>query len=245
MTDARDPRTIGAVLVALLALLAPGVLGVAYEWGGPAARGVRQLHAGRNDEARASLRAGRADLPRSAALRYDEGLALARTGRADSAAGAYREALLLGGDAARASAAFNLGNLAMKERRYGEAASWYRGALRLEPDAADAKRNLEDALRRLRGQEPPKPPATGAGAGSVAPRAGSDSTRAPQGGSGSQGAPPGSRVQERGPAPPRAGTGEFTREEAEHWLEALERERREGRHRAEGAPRPPERDRDW
>jgi tetratricopeptide (TPR) repeat protein len=236
-----------ASLVALLALLTPALLGASYEWGGPAARGVRQLRAGRNDEARASLRAGRSDLPHSAALRYDEGLALARTGRADSAAAAYHDALLLQGDAARASAAFNLGNLSMKTKRFAEAASWYREALRLEPGAADAKRNLEDALRRLRGEEPPKPPAGGGSGELPPPQAGSDSTRAPQGGGGTPGAPPGAGARGKGPAPPppRTGSGDFTNQEAVHWLEALERERREGRHRAESAPRQPGGDRDW
>ena len=245
MTRVRSPRATHAGLVALLALLVPALLGASYEWGGPAARGVRQLRAGRNDEARASLRAGRVDLPRSAALRYDEGLALARMGRADSAAAAYHDAILFQGGAARVSAAFNLGNLAMKRKDYAEAASWYREALRLEPRANDAKRNLEDALRRLRGEEPPNPPATGGGGGLLPPREGSDSTRTPQGGGGSPGAPPGPGARGRGPAPPRTGSGDFTGQEAAHWLEALERERREGRHRAEGAPLKPGGDRDW
>ncbi len=235
--------------LALLALLAPGLLGAAYEWGGPAARGVRELQAGRNEAARSSLRDGHRDLPRSAALRFDEGLALARTGHADSAGADYREGLALRGERGRASAAYNLGNLAMNAKRYAEAAGWYREALRLAPHALDAKRTLEDAIRRLRGQEPPPPRGGGGGGGSPPPQQGRDSTRAPQGeGGGRQ--PPAQQPQKPGEQgkspPPQAGPqGSFTREEAERWLEALERERREERHRAQGSPREERGDRDW
>lgn len=230
-------RRNGNAAALLLLLLAPATLGAGYEWGGPAARGLRQLNEKRYDAARRSLREGRPDFPRSAALRYDEGLAHLGGGHPDSAATAYREALTLEGDESRAAAAYNLGNLAMRARRYADAQALYREVLRIDPHAVDAKRNLEEAIRRLREQRPP--PAAGGGR--------PDSSTAPQG-TGlpppGGGAPPDSGRQGRSPVPP--GTHEFTREEAERWLEALERERRgERQEPTRVTPGQRSNDRDW
>jgi Ca-activated chloride channel family protein len=225
------------VATLLLLLLAPGMLGAAYEWGGPAARGVRQLKEKRYDAARRSLREGRRDFPRSAALRYDEGLALGGAGYADSAAAAYEEALAFRGREPRAAAAYNLGNLAMRAKQYAAAQKLYRQALRIDPHAIDAKRNLEEAIRRLREQRPP--PAAGGGR--------PDSSAGPQGaGPPPPGAvaPPDAGRRNRGGPPPAA--HEFSREEAERWLEALERERRgERREPARATPGEPSNERDW
>ena len=225
----------------VLLLLLPAVLGAFYEWGGPAGRGVRQLKARQYDAAQRSLRESRADFPGSAALRYDEALALAGVGFPDSAAEIYGQAHALEGARARAAAAYNRGNLALRAKRYPEAAAWYRNALRLEPDAQDAKRNLEEALRRMRSEGPPPPPASGAGQGSTGQRQ-EPGARSPAGGPPSAGSGTAPEPMVRPPAD-RHG---FTRPEAERWLEALERERRAGRrapaHTESGQPR---RDRDW
>jgi len=225
------------VPAALLLLLAPGLIGAGYEWGGPAGRGVRQLREKRFDAARRSLREGRPDFPRSAALPYDEGLALGGAGYPDSAAAAYEEALTLDGNAARAAAAYNLGNLAMRSRRYADARDRYRQALRIDPRGADAKRNLEEAIRRLRAEQPPPP------AGGGRP----DSSTAPPGaGPPPPGAPEPQVSGERRQTPPPRGTREFTREEAERWLEALERERQgERREPAKASPEEQPNERDW
>ena len=225
----------------LLLALAPALLGAFFEWGGPAGRGVRELRERRFHEAQRSLREGRADFPRSAALRYNEALALAGAGEPDSAADFYAQAQGLEGDRARASAAYNRGNLALRAQRYAEAASWYRGALRLAPDAADAKRNLEEAIRRMRAGAPPSPPPQGGGGDGGEGKPG-EGNRPPTAG------PPGKTppARSQGDAAPPPGSHSFTRAEAERWLEALERERRSGRRApAQGAPEDRGNDRDW
>jgi tetratricopeptide (TPR) repeat protein len=228
-----------AVRWALLLALAPALLGAFFEWGGPAGRGVRELRERRFDLARRSLREGRADFPRSAALRYDEALALSGAGFPDSAARLYAQAHGLDGNRARASAAYNRGNLALHARRYAEAAAWYRDALRLSPGAADAKRNLEEAIRRMRGE--PGPPPAAPGGGGVG--RGGPQDRMPGA------APPETarpRGQDRSGVAPPPGSHAFTRAEAERWLEALERERRSGRRApSAGAPQDRSNDRDW
>ena len=108
-------RRLGTIL--LVWLVATGAF---YEWGGDAAKGVRELKKGNHREALESLRKGRAELPRSAAVRYDEGLAYGGLGLTDSALAAYRDAAgspWLEGDAARSAAAFNLGNEAMRAEK--------------------------------------------------------------------------------------------------------------------------------
>jgi tetratricopeptide (TPR) repeat protein len=222
-----------------LLVLLPALLGAFFEWGGPAGRGVRELRARQYDAARRSLREGRADFPRSAALRYDEALALEGAGYLDSAAAAYGQALALEGDRARAAAAFNRGNSALRAGGYAEAARWYRRALRAAPDAADVKRNLEEAIRRSRGELPP-PPAGAEGAGSR--NRDREHPPGPPGGEAPGGAPPERDGGWRSPP----GDHEFTRAEAERWLEALERERRSGRRApSHAAPEDRRNDRDW
>lgn len=223
-----------------LLVLLPALLGAFFEWGGPAGRGVRELRARQYDAARRSLQEGRADFPRSAALRFDEALALEGAGYLDSAAAAYGQALALEGDPARAAAAFNRGNAALRTGGYAEAARWYRHALRAAPDAADVKRNLEEAIRRSRGELPPPP--TGAEGAGASKR---DRERAPgpPGGEPPGGPPPAERDGGRRSPP---GDHEFTRAEAERWLEALERERLGGRRApAPAAPEDRRNDRDW
>src|SRR2546426_8091385 len=70
---------------AALLLLILTALGPIYEWGGPAHRGVRALRGRRYDEALQALRAGRSEMPNSAVIPYDEGLAHLGRGETDSA----------------------------------------------------------------------------------------------------------------------------------------------------------------
>jgi tetratricopeptide (TPR) repeat protein len=207
--------------------------GAFYEWGGAGARGVKELKDKRHREAASSLREARKELPNSATVRYDEGLALARAGLADSARDVYREALdgfELRGDVARASAAYNLGNEALAAGKLGQAQQYYRESLRIDPKRIDVKRNLEEAIRRSRKLRPPQSGGGAGGSGGGPPAPGSGQ-RPPGHGSSNPGAPPkpdegqGSQKPERqdlsGETPSRA--------EAEHWLDALEAERKAAR----------------
>jgi len=139
----------------------------------------------------------------------------------------------LRGDPARAAAAYNLGNIAMRGKDYRRAAGYYKEALRVAPGDLDAKRNLEEALRRMRQprssnrQQPPSggkgPPPNSDGSQNPLPRQG-----------------PG-----KGEPPPRGSAGEFTKQEAERWLQALESERRARRQESKAKPGEGGGNRDW
>jgi len=148
------------VMVLLTAGLfaAIGAQGEPGEHGGPGAL----YHAGRFREAydgfRARLQAlgPRASADERATLSYDMGNALYRMGRFQDAMNAYR--LSLGGSRqVRARASFNLGNAYMKyaagqtDRKPGlrAAITAFEDALVADPHDADAKWNLELAVRTL------------------------------------------------------------------------------------------------
>ena len=162
-------------------------------------------------------------------MRYDQGLAAHALGLTDSARAAWSDAVGLDGARARAAAAYNLGNDALRAGKLEQAIDWYRASLRSDWKKADAKRNLEEAIRRLRQATPaPTPPASG-GKGSTGP------SGAGQGGGNDPRANPDSRS---GNPPPSADTKSEapsvkgptpSKEEAELWLKALESERRSQR----------------
>ena len=212
-------------------------LGAFYEWGGPAARGIRELREGKAKEAIASLEEARRERSRAGAIRYDQALAFRAAGMADSARAAYRDAMELDGEPARAASAYNLGNESLNSGKFDDAIASYREALRRDPRRPDAKRNLEEALRRARSAR--KEPQSGS---SGTQGEGSGGTENRQGGSTPP--PPGSSsAPERRPGDsspdPAANLGAPlpSQAEAEHWLEALEAERRAGRAREQAAKR--------
>jgi len=236
-------------MAAILLVWAAGT-GAFYEWGGSAARGVRELRKGNHREAIEALRKGRADLPHSAAVRYDEGLAYRGLGLTDSALAAYRDAAgapWLEGDRARSAAAFNLGNEAMRATDFGEAARQYRQSLRFDPTRVDAKKNLEEAIRRAR-SEKQRPQGGGGGNG---PQSQGKQNPSPGTGKGQQGARP--PMQQPGGTPERTEKGRAPqlgdaipdRADAEHWLDALESERRAAKMRDERGEEKAEGQRDW
>jgi tetratricopeptide (TPR) repeat protein len=160
-------------------------------------------------------------------------VALLGQGQADSAAVLFREAMKLRGDPPREAAAYNLGNISMRTKDYAGAARSYKEALRISPSDPDAKRNLEEALRRMRRPSPsdrPNPPS-----GSQGP---------PNSGAGRPRQAP-SRAGKGETPPPRGGTGAFTKEEAERWLQSLESERRAQRQEGKGHPEEETGNRDW
>jgi len=220
----------GIALVSLLVV----ACGAFYEWGGPARRGVQELKERRHDEALRDLSKGRADFPGAAVIPYDEALAHLGRGAADSAAVRFQEAARLEGTAPREAAAYNLGNMSMRAKDYASAARSYREALRLVPRDADAKKNLEEALRQMRQANPQnrKNPPSG-GSGPPTPRG----NRNPEPSPGPSGTAP--------TPPPRGSSGAFTKDEAEHWLEALESERRARRQESKAQSSQENGNRDW
>jgi tetratricopeptide (TPR) repeat protein len=168
---------------------------------------------------------------------------------ADSAAAAYRDSRDLEGAAGRAAAAYNEGNAAYRQGKLEDAISSYRAALREDPKRPDAKRNLEEALRRARAMN--QAPLTGSG-GTQGNGSGGSGQR--EGGStppppGAANAPNGSKAGASSTDRSSLGAPAPNREEAEHWLDALEAERRAGRAREQAAKRTTDRegtvDRDW
>jgi tetratricopeptide (TPR) repeat protein len=215
-----------ALLMAIaLVLLATATEGAFYEWGGPARRGVRQLKRGEDAAAVHSFGEARAGQPTSSAVRYDQGLAFRRVGLADSARAAFEDAQRLRGDEARSAATYDLGNEALRQNQLDDAIARYRESLRVDSRRADAKKNLEEALRRLRQAKPPQSPPPSKGSGSKGP-SGPGSGGGGGGGNQQPNAPPDQGAQ----PPPQASRGPIpSKSEAELWLDALESERRSER----------------
>jgi tetratricopeptide (TPR) repeat protein len=221
----------------LLLLVALATVGAWYEWGGPAGRGLRALRAGKGAEAAAALEEARRADPASATLRYDQALAFRAAGMADSARAAFRDARRLDGADARAAAAYNAANASMRADRVEDAIEGYRASLREDPTRADAKRNLEEALLRARAASPTPQSGSsgtqGSGQGGTGQRPGGASP--PPAGSPAQAKDP---PRQRGDSANRSlGAETPSQEEAEHWLDALEAERRAGRSREQAGRR--------
>jgi Ca-activated chloride channel homolog len=147
--------TRGATTLLLSALLTP--------LGGPAHRktesGNAHYLAGDLDQALAQYTEAQVAAPDAAELHYDIGNVLYRQADYAGAAEAYERALATANPALRPLAAYNLGNARFQQKDYSKAAESYRRALEEVPSDADAKRNLELALRALETQpkSAPKP----------------------------------------------------------------------------------------
>jgi len=227
-------------------LLALGASGAVYEWGGAAGRGMRQLKDKHSKEAAQSFREAEPELPRSAAVRYDRALALGAAGQADSARDAYTEAMTsrdLRGDPARSAAAYNLGNESLRQGRYDEAAKLYRQSLTIDPNRADAKKNLEEAIRRGR-NKPPQASSGGQQQGGAGPSGAGTSGTSPPGSQPNQ--PPSTRPPGSAQQPPGQMSGTIPNpSEAEHWLNALEEERKSARRQERSGSPHETKDKDW
>jgi len=120
----------------------------------PVHRGERLYHEGKYPEAYAVFRRG-LERDSSARLAFDAGSALYRLERYDEAAAAFRQSSRT--PELRQQSLYNLGNALVRaaEERPGEstplldAVTAYEEALRLAPADAEARWNLEVALRRL------------------------------------------------------------------------------------------------
>lgn len=145
--------------VALIAVLALGI--------GDFERGNRHYRAGRYAEAVEAYRAALEDGDDRPELQYNLGTALLRLGEYEEAQRHLEAALSDVEPELRQRALYNLGNrflvegresaeAAQRDRLLDAAIEAYRGALRLSPSDADAKWNLELALRAQ--DEPPETP---------------------------------------------------------------------------------------
>jgi Ca-activated chloride channel family protein len=156
-------RRVAQAAIALLALFAPRA--ARAEDGGRVVDEVllrprrltsqarKQYEAGNHPDALKAFEGAKGLRPADPAAQFNLADALYKSGRFDEAEAAYRA---LGGDARSTLAApsrFNLGNALYQKKDYAGAVHAYRDALRLAPQDADTRKNLELALRALQEQQ--------------------------------------------------------------------------------------------
>jgi Ca-activated chloride channel family protein len=97
------------------------------------------------------------DQPKDLRYRYNRGCADYQAGDYQGAMAAFSSVLRRAEDKEiRFRAAYNLGNAAFTQGDAAAAAEYYRQAIRIDPNQADARHNLELALRKLEAQKKEK-----------------------------------------------------------------------------------------
>lgn len=151
------------------ALLLAGLLSGPLSFFGGARRlahhGEKQFRAGKLTEAERSFGEASRREPQDPLWQYDLGTVRAGAEGGDAARRELQAAVGRGDSSVAAAASYQLGTLDLQEKKYGEAVRALRRALELDPARADAKRNLEIALRRSQSPPPPR-----GGAGGAPPR---------------------------------------------------------------------------
>ena len=207
------------------------VLATSVAWGfGDVASGNRHYRAGRYAEAVAAYEKALADGTDTPELRYNLGTALLALNRMADAEQHFRRAVATGETDVRQRAYYNLGNRYLIDARattdgaqraplLEQAVESYKRALRLNPDDADAKWNLELALREEEKQQQPS-----GGGGDENDAEGDDG--APEGG-GAAGDDP---SQDSGDDPQQGqggGQAGMSQQQAERILKAAEQDERD------------------
>ena len=108
---------------------------------------------GENDPAISEYQKAQTKLPEAPQLHYDIGNVLYRQENWSGAAEAYEHALGAADPDLSTRAAYNLGNALFHDEKYDDAVKAYTRALKGKPQDADAKHNLELALRALEQQK--------------------------------------------------------------------------------------------
>ncbi len=235
-------------------------VGMVSQLGGAAHKlteeGNRAFEEGRLEEALKAYTEAQVHAPESPELFYDVGNVLYRQGDYVAAQEAFERAVQAASDELRADALFNTGNALFQQEDYEGAIERYRDVLGVDPEDADAKRNLELALRRMQQQEQQQQPQSSPNSDEQQQQ---DQPPPPQDGSsepdeqqppdapppqdGSEGEPQQEEQQQ-----PRANQpGQMTPEEAQRLLDALEeQERQEAKERAKKTrTRSKKKEKDW
>jgi tetratricopeptide (TPR) repeat protein len=113
----------------------------------------RQYAAGNYKEAARLYEQAERKAPGDYALKYDRGLAWAKTNDPQHAKQAFTDASASPDPALKAKALYNLGVMLHQEKKFAEAATAYRSALGANPDLLPAKWNLELTLRKKEEQK--------------------------------------------------------------------------------------------
>lgn len=201
-------------------------------------RGNRAYESGDLQGAMGAYADAQGAAPEAPELHYDVGNVFFRQKDWAKAEDAYGRALAGGRGDLAAHAAYNLGNARFRDGRFDEAAEAYRRALRAAPGDADAKRNLELALRAIDQKKKPE--------GQPEPQPGSDEDKKKDDEKKRDESE--KKDDPRGSPKPEPAPGTLTPEQARRLLERLsdqekENVKREAMRRAQVAPsRAPEKD---
>lgn len=134
-------------------------------------------------DAASAYQAAQVDAPDQPEPYYNAGNALAQAGEIDRALAALNQALRTADDSLAEQAYYNLGNVYFGMSRYEEAIQAYQQALLRNPDDAEARYNLELALKRVQPltATPPASDAQNQTTPTPQPGAGASPTPSPQG----------------------------------------------------------------
>ena len=212
-------------------------------------RGNAAYARGNYDEALRQYQNAQAEAPDTPELHYNAGNTLYRQEQYDPAGDEALAAIAQSPPELQVRAYYNLGNARFQQEDYAGAIAAYVEALRINPDDADAKHNLELAQQRLREQQqqpmPTPSPESQEGEQTSTPQPQDQQqqgTPTPQPGQGQD--------QQDTPTPgaqPQPAEGELTEEQARQLLQALMQDAetlQEVLQRMRPAPRHPV-DKDW
>ena len=143
--------TVGAA--AALAMMVMSTPGSAQAGRHRVAEGNRLYDEGRFDEAHQMYLEALRENPGSPLIRFNSGNALYHSQDFQRAMGAYQQAIEFGDPGLASAAWYNLGNSLYRGQQLEPSLEAYKQALRLDPDDADAKHNLERALDQMRQEE--------------------------------------------------------------------------------------------
>lgn len=115
--------------------------------------GAKEFELGKHPGALDAFAGAARSRPDDPRIRFDLGDALYKNGRYDEAEATWKPIAEDETSALAPAARHNIGNARYQKQDFGGAAKAYRDALRLRPDEADTKRNLELALRALAEQK--------------------------------------------------------------------------------------------
>jgi len=164
--------------------------------------------------------------PDAPEVQYNIGNVLYRTGELPGAAEQFARAEAAAPPELRPRASYNLGNALYRERDFRGAVDAYRRALAADPGDADAKRNLELALRALEAQR--QPSEGGESKEGDEPNADAPRQGEPQPESSEKSPPPEDRSKAERPEPSPGEARQMTPEEARRLLDRLDEEEKEG-----------------
>jgi Ca-activated chloride channel family protein len=210
--------------------------------------GNRLFEEGRLDEALRQYTQAQVEDPEAPEIHLNIGNVLYRQGEFEKAKEAYRRAFQAQNRALAESARYNSGTASLSAGELESAVEDFREALRLNPEDADARRNLELALMRQQQMQPPPPSQS-----STSKEQEGDQESDPDSAQGDRQQPPEDQEQqgqegEPGEPPPDQAGGSADRKELEEARRILDALRGEDRPRIDRArQRRPEKrpEKDW